>query len=370
MSRISTWLRELKNNKDEMRYAKRELQKGYLSQLRDIVRLRLGPSKLGIQEYYFYRLFDDKLLEGRRKEEFAGERKILEIDKQMNCSDWRAIANDKLLFYHLMEGLGLPYPRVKAVYLNGFRYSPGALALCGEKAVQEFLRSENNYPLFLKPIQATYGRGAMAALNYYAHEDSILMGTGNPESVNGVVDRINANLGNGYIFSELLKPHADVEAVCGPRLSSVRVIMLFERGLPQLFRATWKVPTGKNMIDNFSLGRSGNLIAFVNVDNGQIERVVGGIGASFSVRETHPDTNKELVGICLPCWNRLKQVCMDAASALPGLRMQHWDIALASSGPVVLELNVEGGWDLHQLATLRGMYDRDLRNALSLSLQR
>lgn len=366
MNRISTWLKELKNNRNEMRYAKREMKKGYLSQLLDIVQLRLGPSKLGIEEYYFYRLFDDKILMGKQKEEFAGERKIMEIDNQMNCHEWRAIANDKLLFYSLMGGLSLPYPKVKAVYLHrGYRYLREGLLLTNMEAVKDYLRDKTNYPLFLKPIQATYGRGAMSVLEYNEHEDAIIMGNGHCEHIDAVVENINKNLGNGYIFSELLMPHPDVERICGPRLSSVRIIVLLEQGVPSLFRAVWKIPTGKNITDNFSLGRTGNLVASVNINNGQIERVVTGIGSSLSVRVAHPDTNKELTGLCLPCWHQLKQVCLDGASALAGLRMQHWDIALASSGPIILEVNVEGGWDIHQLSTLRGMYDKDLRQKIA-----
>jgi hypothetical protein len=49
---------------------------------------------------------------------------------------------------------------------------------------------------------------------------------------------------------------------------------------------------------------------------------------------------------------------------LPGLRLQHWDIALSVAGPVILEVNVEGSMDLHQLAGARGVWDAELREAL------
>lgn len=153
------------------------------------------------------------------------------------------------------------------------------------------------------------------------------------------------------------------------RLSSVRLIVLLEAGLPRLFRAVWKIPTGENMIDNFMHGRTGNLVGSVDIRNGRIERVVTGTGSSLSVRATHPDTNKELIGVCLPYWSQIKKVCLDGASALAGLRMQHWDIALCPNGPVALEVNVEGSLDLHQIAAQRGIYDEDLQHFIKPCLQ-
>lgn len=366
MKKIFSWVEEIGKHTNEMRYAKKELKKGYVAQLLDIFKLRFGRSKLGVAEYFYFRLFDDNLLSAEKKIEFGGWRKEDEIDKRMNVDDWRAIANDKLLFYSLMGGLGLPYPKVKAVYLNhGYRYLREGLLLTDMEAIKDYLRDKTNYPLFLKPIQATYGRGAMSVLEYNEHEDTIIMGSGHTKSIDAVVRNIGANPANGYIFSELLRPHPAVERLCGRRLSSVRIIVLLERGVPRLFRAVWKIPTGRNIIDNFMHGRTGNLVASVNIDNGRIERVVTGTGSSLSVQATHPDTNKELIGLYLPCWDKVKQICFDGASALTGLRMQHWDIALCPSGPVALEVNVEGSLDLHQIASQKGIYDEDLQKCIA-----
>jgi len=369
MKKLFSWMKEIKNHTNEFRYVKREMRKGYLSQILDISRLRFGPRKLGIGEYYYFRLFDDNILLPKKKE-FVGWRKQNEIDKQMNLDDWRAIANDKLLFYSLMGGLGLSYPKVKAVYLNHqYRYLREGLLLNSVEAVKDYLRDKTNYPLFLKPAQATFGRGAMSLLEYNGHEDTIIMGNGRTQSIDDVLQKISTDPAEGYILSELLRPHPDVERLCGPRLSSVRVIVLLEHGVPRLFRAVWKIPTGKNVIDNFMHGRTGNLVASVDICNGRIERVVTGIGVSLSVRATHPDTSEELIGVYLPFWSQIKKLCLDGASALAGLHMQHWDIALCPNGPVALEVNVEGSLDLHQIAAQRGIYDEDFQRCMASFLQ-
>jgi Sugar-transfer associated ATP-grasp len=57
-------------------------------------------------------------------------------------------------------------------------------------------------------------------------------------------------------------------------------------------------------------------------------------------------------------------LCLTAATAYPGLRLQNWDIAIGDRGPVILEVNVEGSMDLHQLAGGRGILDGALAAAL------
>ena len=58
-------------------------------------------------------------------------------------------------------------------------------------------------------------------------------------------------------------------------------------------------------------------------------------------------------------------MCLEAASAYPGLRLQNWDIAIGEKGPVILEVNVEGSMDLHQLAGGRGILDGALAEAMT-----
>jgi hypothetical protein len=54
--------------------------------------------------------------------------------------------------------------------------------------------------------------------------------------------------------------------------------------------------------------------------------------------------------------DRARALCIEAVSALPGLRLQHWDTALSDAGPVMLEADVERSMDLRQLATARGVW--------------
>jgi len=71
-----------------------------------------------------------------------------------------------------------------------------------------------------------------------------------------------------------------------------------------------------------------------------------------------------LTGMRVPRWAQAVELCLDAATAFPGIRTQSWDVALTAAGPVLLELNFGGDLNLHQLAHRRGMLRRSFTDHL------
>ena len=70
--------------------------------------------------------------------------------------------------------------------------------------------------------------------------------------------------------------------------------------------------------------------------------------------EDHPSV-EGLMGLKLPHWNALLDMNERAAQLYAPLRYQSTDIAITQDGPVLVELNYGGGFDLPQNATSRGM---------------
>ena len=79
---------------------------------------------------------------------------------------------------------------------------------------------------------------------------------------------------DGYLFQEMLRPHAALGR-CRPRLSTVRLIILLEDTGPAILHALCKIPVGDNPADNF--WRPGNLSAALD-PGGRVIRVVQGAG--------------------------------------------------------------------------------------------
>jgi hypothetical protein len=167
----------------------------------------------------------------------------------------------------------------------------------------------------------------------------------------------------GILLQELLTPPAQLVAICGERLSSIRLVVLLCRDGPRPLHAVWKIPTGRNMTDNYYHGASGNFLGYVNLGSGVVGRVVGSSTTQDS-DPPHPDTGAPLLGVKLPDWSSLVSVGVEGARALPGLRWQSWDIALTRNGPVILEMNAYADVDLVQYAYGSGLDDAALRASL------
>ncbi|MCB1674885.1 MAG: hypothetical protein KDI01_01250 [Halioglobus sp.] len=328
----------------------------------DILRLRLGPTKLGADDYFLYRLWDDARYSFDAKREFVGWRLSRELDRCLNENASRKYANDKLEFARAMRAAGLATPEIRAIYSERSPGLEGAVLLSDRAQSTAFLQDSGLYPVFMKPVHGTYGRGGFSALSWDAPTQRIVLGDGSSKSPAQVAEDFTQVWAHGYIVQELLRPHPEVVAVVGERLSSLRVIVLLIAGEPRVFRAVWKLPTGRNMSDNFMHGELGNLIANIVIQTGRIDSAVGMRNGRTEAIPQHPDTAVALTNLKVPLWDEVTEYCKKAAQLFPGLRMQHWDIALTPDGPVALEVNVEGSMDLHQLAGGGGVYNATLKS--------
>jgi hypothetical protein len=68
------------------------------------------------------------------------------------------------------------------------------------------------------------------------------------------------------------------------------------------------------------------------------------------------------MGLTLPHWDKVIEINAKAANLFGPIRYQSTDIAITPSGPVVVELNYGGGFDLPQYASGRGMLTPKVRS--------
>ena len=334
------------------------------SQVREIWRLRFGPGKLRPEEYYYYGLYDDRRFSFADKARFLGRATQDRLIRQCNAAEWWFIAHDKLVFYGLLAGLRLPVPETRALYHGAGRFA-AMPAFAEPVALAAHLRTGMRYPVFGKPVTGIRSLGVAAVERYDAGADALVLRGGKTLALDGFVKELEPYRTDGYLFQEMLRPHPEVAALCGTRLSTVRLIVLLERAEPALLHALWKIPVGDNPADNF--WRPGNLLAALGAADGRVSRVIQGTGADQVELERHPDTEQPLVGATLPDWTALTGLCLRAARAFPGLRMQAWDIALTERGPVLVEVNIGGDFNLPQLAHATGLMDERFRAFLDRS---
>ena len=301
---------------DLARVARQRTSKSILAQAYEIVQLRAATGQLSASSYYNYRLFEDRSFSKQQKTEFIDGRIQKKLYRALNSVNWRALADDKLVFYSFMRGVGLPYPRLYGIYHSGGRFFEGVPCLSNAKALAQFLSREVPYPFFAKPISGYFGHGAGTVVAFDSTTDRLLFADGKEITVEQYVTGLSAVPGQGAIFQEQLVPHPVVGEICGDRLSTLRLILLLCDDGPAPLRAIWRIPVGRNMTDNLDHGRSGNLCAQLDLDTGVVIAARKGVGLDQTEIELHPDTGNALTGFAIPNWKETMELCAKAASLL------------------------------------------------------
>ncbi len=118
------------------------------------------------------------------------------------------------------------------------------------------------------------------------------------------------------------------------------MLVRLDDGKLVLHRATWNIPVAANIANN--RWREGNILV-AHPETGEVTRVVRGIAVETTELENHPDTGQDLKGFRLPDWEAMKATCLAAAATFPPLWLQGWDVALSDRGPVLFEMEGDGG---------------------------
>ena len=375
MSTIA-WMRALRRElarlvsacRQHARGATADTGKSVVRQVVEICALRLGLGKLRAEEYYDYGLYDDRRFPWPAKKQFFGRTMENKLCDVLNTRIWHALAGDKMLTNVLLEAGGIPTARILAVYDYG-RQLGTVPSLRTRADVAHFLRATDRYPLVCKPTWGISGHGVVALDSIDRGRDRLLLAGGQESAVESFVEALPSpgwkQTRAGVLFQERLSPHPLIATKCGNRICSLRLIALVTDEGPRITKAYWKIAAGANFIDNFQRGVSGNLVATVDLRTGVITRCIakGASGRPVPV-SVHPDTGEDLSALQLPFWEVTLDLMAKAVSLMPGLRMQAWDVAVCADGPVFLEVNVIGGFNLPQVAEDAGVYDEDLRSYL------
>lgn len=330
----------------------REHGKSRLAQAVELLRLAAPPYRLSPLEYYSFGLYDDARYPWPEKRRFLA--RMSRLYRRLRHRDWYGIAEDKLLFYAAMQGLGEPIPRLYALFHRGGRRFGELPSFSEPEALAAFLRSGMSYPFFGKPVQGVYGQGAIHAVGYDAADDSLLLRHGGRKPVAEFVHGLLDPRGMGYLLQEPLRPHPDFAPLFGPHLPSVRLDIFWGAGAPRLVYAHLLIPTGQNVVSNLQGGRIGNIYGMLDTESGVMAPILDRFDwNSLHPVQTHPDTGAQIYGTMLPHFRELVDYGLKLAPQFPGLRLQSWDLCLSDRGPRALEMNL-GGDSLYTAQRMTG----------------
>jgi hypothetical protein len=307
--------------------------------IRDVAGLSWGVGRLQPSEYFLYQLYDDERFSADVKKTFLGADRLAKLLDSLDMP-WPEIADDKPTLTALLRGHDLPIPETQAMRHRD-REFPGAVALRSKDDVERFLRSEAKYPLFTKPTNGVCSLGVANLERYDRQSDSVVTKHQKQVLVGEFADQTEKYADRGYLFQTRLTPHPRIVDVVGDQISTVRMFVLVDDQGPLLLRASWKIPSGTTVADNF--WRTGNMLGGIDVDTGKVIRVLRRTETGTEPIERHPKTATSFKDLVFPEWEQMREIVMRGAAAVPSCHFQGWDVALTDRGPVLVELEGDGG---------------------------
>jgi hypothetical protein len=336
---------------DAARSVARQHGKTIPFQVVEIAMLGAATGKLTPKDYFFYSLYDDRKFTFSEKKRFVGHSAQAALNYICNDDEWRAVAKDKIAFAQYFEQRGFPVARILAAY-HAQKELSRVTTLRSPDEVKTFLEKAS-YPVFGKPVSGMDSLGAARLEAFDESSSELVLAVRRRVQIDQFIGEA-VQFKDGYLFQEVLHPHPDIAAICGDRIANVRMVVVLSDSGPELLRALWKIPAGRNIADNMWRG---NILGSLDLETGRVLRATQGLGPKRREVDVHPDTDRPLKGTMLPQWADAKALCLDAARTMPGLRLQAWDISICDSGPVLGEVNSGGDYYLPQLAADKGMLE-------------
>ncbi|MEZ5893884.1 MAG: sugar-transfer associated ATP-grasp domain-containing protein [Parvularculaceae bacterium] len=351
-----------KNNLvDDMQAIQRKHGVSLVKQLSDFMALRQAGTGMSFEEYIRYGLFKAPR---EAFNAYMGENRMRAVFLLANkLTSWDA-AEDKLYYAQLVEGAGLPTPKVIALAHETRRFA-GAENLRNEAEIAAFLRAAP-LPLFGKPVIAAHGNKTIKLVG--REGDELIAGDGERNRISELAkDIFETSKDAGYLFQEVLTPHADVASLTGGRLGTARFMTFTTDAGPELKYCVLRLPAGEHYVDSYQ--RPGNLIAPIDIETGVLKSARRGAGVSTEEVDIHPDTNRQISGTRISDFQKAKAIVLEATRIYPALRLQSWDVAFTDRGPVLVEVNPGGNFMILQMANGRGVFDADFRKFLEECLK-
>lgn len=290
------------------------------------------------------------------------------IQQLLNRPDSRIVAFDKLAFNEHCARHRLPTVPILAIIDPSPRDSFAHLAIPDARALGAFLES-HKAPLFFKRIDGSKGQGAFVV-------EHASRGFRFGERVGTAADLFAACRDDTkawehgttrYLIQPRIRIHPALNAIMSPfGVGTMRAISTMIDGKPGFPFAFLKMTVGRAETDNVLAGKSGNLVAGIDLDTGKLTWAAGSRSRRWPDMveiDRHPDTGQPIAGFALPHWREATELMLRAAASAPGIGLAGWDVAFTPDGPLVLEVGVQASLDIIQLLAQRGLR-RELYAAL------
>jgi hypothetical protein len=157
-----------------------------------------------------------------------------------------------------------------------------------------------------------------------------------PEIFNEIYSEV---IKSGFLFQETVKQHPDLNNLNGSCLNTIRFdTFINSDGEIDLISGYIRMSINNHYVDNIS---SGGCQVGIDLQTGKLKKIgYGPIKTNgVKVMTEHPITKLIFENLSVPFFTQAKELVLKAASYMPGLRIVGWDVAIAESGPILIEGN-------------------------------
>jgi hypothetical protein len=244
------------------------------------------------------------------------------------------VTEDKRLFERWCREHAIPSVHTVAEFDNGVLIPPTPFVTLPGR------------DLFSKPVDSFGGAGAQ---RWRYSSGRVWYGTdGQVYDRSTLLDSLAAqSRGCAIVLQVCLENDRRLMQLTSGALCTIRIVTVRPPdGEPELVCAVYRMATGGNSTDNFSIA---GLAAPVSLRDGRL----GGAVRSdprlvIAPVARHPDTGAAIEGTSLPWWHEAKALALAAHTKLRAMACVGWDVALTSAGPVLVEANWAPGARLAQ----------------------
>lgn len=149
---------------------------------------------------------------------------------------------------------------------------------------------------------------------------------------------------NKVLLEEVAEQNQKISEIFPYSVNTVRVVTLNKKVVAAFIR----FGNGQNVVDNFN---HGGMVTTINIKTGIVEYPA--IDKSGNIYESHPVTNKMIIGLKIPMWEKIKKLCIEACDITPEIGYIGWDVCVGKKDVSLIEGNDFPGHDLYQLPVHR-----------------
>ena len=143
-----------------------------------------------------------------------------------------------------------------------------------------------------------------------------------------------------FLVEDVAKQNKEISKIYPESVNTVRIVTLNKKVVAAFIR----FGNLGNVVDNFN---HDGMVTTINIETGIVEYPA--LDKKKNIYEIHPYTNEKIIGLKIPMWDKVKELCIEACSVTPEIGYIGWDVCVGEKEPCLIEGNDFPGHDLYQL---------------------